>query len=588
MKGWVYGRLFGDAGYLAGLLVVLCGLMAPGIAGALCGLPACEAARAADTRCTGAYPGWSCSSCSVVAAGASISPPSPCTGPAFPNSTGVPVAAYLAQLWSTASNCNSTRDFKNYAICDCSAGGHPFATPSLGFKTDPDGSCDGGCKIKCTGTCTGVQIGANSNFQGQYGPSGEQCSLSAGAPDPSPRKPCDPLTGVCFDPTGGGPPKFCANGGEGPCVPSPRSPPEAPHGPDCGTDAHSAVCAGTPSNPNAPPPPPPDPPIPPRPDGQPPPPDATSGPFVTCRGAGCGPGSSGPVTINVNSDSGPGDANCPSGTVQVGSTCQPAPEPADPDNGGSGTGGGDGQLCPNGTQPVNGLCDAPHGTCPDGSEPSNGHCSGSPGTCADGSQPDSTGHCSGGGNCSSGAPPVNGECPWTCPGGSAPVNGQCQAPWGTCPDGSQPVSGTCHASACDPSTDANHCDDGHASGGGSCDAAPSCNGDQIACAQLYQQWSTRCAIEGLSPDLDNPETGHEGEQPDDTNVVHDVDGSGMLGQISESGFLGGGSCPSLPSFSVFGATFSFSDQPWWCDMLTVLAGIMLFVGAFIALQILME
>ncbi len=36
-----------------------------------------------------------------------------------------------------------------------------------------------------------------------------------------------------------------------------------------------------------------------------------------------------------------------------------------------------------------------------------------------------------------------------------------------------------------------------AGGGASCDVAPTCEGDAIACATLYQQWETRCAVEGL-------------------------------------------------------------------------------------------
>ncbi|NJC46977.1 UNVERIFIED_ORG: hypothetical protein GGR78_000198 [Xanthomonas campestris] len=38
--------------------------------------------------------------------------------------------------------------------------------------------------------------------------------------------------------------------------------------------------------------------------------------------------------------------------------------------------------------------------------------------------------------------------------------------------------------------------DNTASGGGTCDAPPSCSGDGIACNALYQQWRTRCAVEG--------------------------------------------------------------------------------------------
>ena len=40
-----------------------------------------------------------------------------------------------------------------------------------------------------------------------------------------------------------------------------------------------------------------------------------------------------------------------------------------------------------------------------------------------------------------------------------------------------------------------------ASGGRTCDVAPSCSGDAIECATLYQQWETRCAIQSLEEEL---------------------------------------------------------------------------------------
>ncbi|MCO1336121.1 hypothetical protein MO867_17455 [Microbulbifer sp. OS29] len=51
-------------------------------------------------------------------------------------------------------------------------------------------------------------------------------------------------------------------------------------------------------------------------------------------------------------------------------------------------------------------------------------------------------------------------------------------------DGNTTISGTTSETETEKSN--------HASGGGTCDAAPSCNGDAIACAILSQQWLTRC------------------------------------------------------------------------------------------------
>lgn len=42
--------------------------------------------------------------------------------------------------------------------------------------------------------------------------------------------------------------------------------------------------------------------------------------------------------------------------------------------------------------------------------------------------------------------------------------------------------------------------DNIASGGGDCNAPPTCSGDGIQCAQLYQQWRTRCALESSGVD----------------------------------------------------------------------------------------
>ncbi|GAA0709467.1 virulence factor TspB C-terminal domain-related protein [Dokdonella soli] len=145
-------------------------------------------------------------------------------------------------------------------------------------------------------------------------------------------------------------------------------------------------------------------------------------------------------------------------------------------------------------------------------------------------------------------------------------------------------------SNCNPATDPNQCNGtpkGNAGGGETCRAPPFCSGDPIQCQVLQQAYNTRCAVENLGkwPQGEPVPDGHDGESPGDTHVVHDNSGE-LLGQVSSSGFLGGGSCPKPPTFSAMGHTFDFASQSWWCDGLSILGGIILFVGAFLSMRIL--
>jgi hypothetical protein len=146
-------------------------------------------------------------------------------------------------------------------------------------------------------------------------------------------------------------------------------------------------------------------------------------------------------------------------------------------------------------------------------------------------------------------------------------------------------------STCNPATDANHCNNGNANAGGgeSCSAPPFCTGDPVNCQVLQQAYNTRCAVEALGDNfkVTGPvPDGHAGEAPGDTNVLEER-GGGMLGQINSGGFLGGGSCPSLPAFTVMGASFDFfAGASWWCDLLSAVGGIVLFIGGFVAMRIL--
>lgn len=193
-----------------------------------------------------------------------------------------------------------------------------------------------------------------------------------------------------------------------------------------------------------------------------------------------------------------------------------------------------------------------------------------------------------------------------------------------------------------PDDETNGADDGEgnesdntASGGGTCKAPPTCSGDGIQCNMLIQQWKTRCAIEGEGQKIENGNCNSIGElkctgmsvqqcydlwaqkkqacaaqaeaggddQPDWTKVTGDgTEGAGdepdmpvheglVLGtdRIDDSGFWGGSrACPTLGTLDlgVFG-TFSLDSKPWWCDLVALIRGVLLIIGAFIALRILM-
>jgi hypothetical protein len=372
-------------------------------------------------------------------------------------------------------------------------------------------------------------------------PPPDNCNGSSCAPPP-----------VDVDP---GPPDICMLvGGVVHCVPQPPSP--------CGGNPTVGyLCAGTP--PPSPPPPPataPDPnnptqPAPPNPSIQ----------VISCSGDGsCS-------TVNVNYFGGGASSGGGGGGGGGGD--------GGGDGGGGGTdpgggsGGQGGEVCPDGSQPVNGQCAASQ-ICPDGTQPVNGRCNQTTGRCTDGSFP-VNGACPVGTQCSNGAPPINGVCPPTCANGSVPVGGQCP-PTYVCQDGSTPVGGQCPVGHCNPVTDPNHCEGSQANGGGTCAAAPSCNGDPVGCATLYQSWSTRCEVAKLNP-TELPQSSDYGTDYTAQQVWEtSTDGDSI--PLNNSGWLGGGgSCPQLPSAQFMSTTVDFSSI-FPCDALRVLAQIILLAG----------
>lgn len=181
--------------------------------------------------------------------------------------------------------------------------------------------------------------------------------------------------------------------------------------------------------------------------------------------------------------------------------------------------------------------------------------------------------------------------------------------------------------------------DNQASGGGTCDAPPSCKGDGIACAQLFQQWKIRCdttaqgkvtggdvqdcdaTIVVQSPDpvanaqlavlrkiACNAGTGTPGGSTGDANgngVADALEGEGSSGEspetpdamdfdiginpdmLDQENIFGGGTCPNAPSFTIWTVTISPSSMPYWCQMMAIARALILIFGMWTACQILM-
>jgi len=538
MKGRTYGRLFRHAGNLASLLV---GVLWLSLAGAVdtstCGFLKCEAYKASLPP--------------------SSSPTYVC------RADGTPPSVHLKYYFVAGTEYDSGTDFP---FCNCAS--QPTIPTGGPFN---DTGCIAGCRYHMAGPgiCWGPPDGGSARVcDGPATPSGANCNPLDPNEPPAPSTPtvCNPtLMGVefCMTPLVPPPPdipKICGtrNGVSVGCV--------AP--PGCMSNEYGYICAGNP---------PPEP-TNPAPPGEPyPPPDGNPPPSYYCTGVGAC------TTISVSTGGGPGSApppGCPSGTHGSAGNCQPD------------------QLCGDGSAPVGGSCPAPHTNCPDGSPAVGGTCNAPGGGGTDDH-----------GQCPDGNPAQHGRCYGNCPDGTRPNNGRCPAPTGACPNGATPVGGRCpvggtcnvvtdphHCSTdgngnnCDPVADPAHCgqNNANAGGGATCAAPPFCTGDPVNCQVLQQAYNTRCAVERVGDAFkvtgDVP-TGHEGESPGDTDIVHDVSGD-MLGQVNGSGFLGGGSCPRAPQFQMMGHTFDFTEYTWWCSALDALGAVIGFVGAFIAMRIL--
>lgn len=109
--------------------------------------------------------------------------------------------------------------------------------------------------------------------------------------------------------------------------------------------------------------------------------------------------------------------------------------------------------------------------------------------------------------------------------------------------------GTCTSTTTQPQDDyckqnptAAQCKKNSVSGGGTCDASPSCDGDAISCAILQQQWSTRCELQkhddstDLGSKLANGQDPMAGQLPT-PGKADQVDMSSKFSNVDDMGFV---------------------------------------------------
>ncbi|MCB1561412.1 MAG: hypothetical protein KDI75_10020 [Xanthomonadales bacterium] len=119
--------------------------------------------------------------------------------------------------------------------------------------------------------------------------------------------------------------------------------------------------------------------------------------------------------------------------------------------------------------------------------------------------------------------------------------------------------------------------DNVASGGGTCGAPPSCSGDGIGCAILWQTWRRGCDTKELLGQL--TQVGELGD--DDTEGVTVSEQLDLLEQLDTITAPGGGACPQPPTFNAFGQTYELPFTDVLCPLFAVLAPLIVF-GAYLA------
>lgn len=181
---------------------------------------------------------------------------------------------------------------------------------------------------------------------------------------------------------------------------------------------------------------------------------------------------------------------------------------------------------------------------------------------------------------SAGPPDGSGQCP----AGTTLTGGLCSCP------SAQVWNGTACAaegsSAC-PESDPNYpnCEGGERTATeGNCGPGgePSCAGDEIDCSIVKQTWATRCALlgDGTAPGVDldsDPLAQYGGEEA----LFTDDEAIGP-GSLNSSGWIGGGSCPTIPPIQVL--SMSLTIPSVWCE-LSWLGSLLVSIAYLVALRI---
>jgi len=174
--------------------------------------------------------------------------------------------------------------------------------------------------------------------------------------------------------------------------------------------------------------------------------------------------------------------------------------------------------------------------------------------------------------------------------GAAPSNGATSGD--TAPSASGSGSGSGGNPAPSGSTGGSG-DPTSASGGGTCNTPPICEGAAATCMVVTQTWLARCQGDGsASNDGDTSVPGLDGIG--DGTVTGGgkpwfQDGGSIMSKLDATGLGGAGVCPAMPTISIPMANVVF-DQEWpqWCEILNAAGVVILLLAGFIALRIISE
>jgi hypothetical protein len=126
---------------------------------------------------------------------------------------------------------------------------------------------------------------------------------------------------------------------------------------------------------------------------------------------------------------------------------------------------------------------------------------------------------------------------------------------------------------------------GEASGGETCDAAPTCtHDDPVQCAMLNQQWRTRCVDAIAAEDSLAAIGATEAEQEGD--LTGGADPIEITSLNADGGFSG--SCPAPISVTVMGQTLSLDIWLRACEMAVLFAPVVMMMGYLIAIGIIVK